>query len=114
MVFLVFYGCRLIVTQQVFIVLEVVFSFFAGNAAVEHSVLRAVADTRHAVSAVVAPDRLFVLYEDIVQRTDTRTFPAADTAVFGIEFLCLHLVFRPYGVEGDSDDLFKQEDITGL
>ena len=49
---------------------------------------RAVADARHAVSAVAAPDRLAVLNRDVVRWADPGTLTAASAGIASRKGIC--------------------------
>lgn len=66
--------------------------------------LRATADTGHAVSAVIIPDRFAVLHADVVHGADGATFAAGDTVIGNVKLVCVN----KHRIEDIIDDAAAQ------
>ena len=92
---------------------EVVFFFGLGNGAVFNGFLGAVADAGHAVCTLIAPDRQLVFQCDVIEGAQLYAFPTADAGICCMEILRGQLQFAPDRIEGDRDDGFEQEHVSG-
>lgn len=66
----------------------------------------------HTVVTFMLPDGAPVFYAYIIDGTHSGAFSASYACIFCIEQLVGLFVFYPYGIKGQGDELFKQEDIT--
>ena len=69
-----------------------------GDVAVFNAFDGTVADTRHTVRALVAPNGFFIHDSDIIERTKFGAFSTAHTRVGRVKILCFEFIFAPNGV----------------
>ena len=92
---------------------EVIFFFGLGNGAVFDGFLGAIADTGHAVGALVTPDGQLVFQRNIIERAQLCAFSAADAGARCVKIFCSQLQFAPDRIKGDGDEGFEQEHVSG-
>ena len=67
-------------------------------------------NTGHTVSTFISPLRSSIHKLYIIQRTDFYTFPAADTAVIHIKFICMHKQWIKQQIYGAAAHSSKHTD----
>jgi len=92
---------------------EVVFFLVLGDGAVFDGLCGAVADTGHAVGAMIAPDGFAILQGDVVEGAQLHALSAADALLRGVEILRRHFEFAPHRVERQGDEGLKEEYVPG-
>ena len=96
------------------VLLEDVPLFSFGDLTVLDGLCGAVCYTRHTVSTLVSPYRLFVYKFYIVKRAELYTLAAAYTAILGAKILGGKLAFTPYGIKRKRDKRFEEKNVSCL
>lgn len=96
------------------VLLEDVSLFSFGNVAVLNGLCGTVCYTRHTVSTMVSPYRLFVYKFYVVKRAELYTLAAAYTSVLGAKILGGKLAFTPYGIKRKRDKRFEEKNVSCL
>lgn len=96
------------------VLLEDVPLFSFGDLSVLNGLCGTVCYTRHTVSALVSPYRLFVFKLYVVKRAKLYTLAAAYTAILGAKILGGKLAFTPYGIKRKRDKRFEEKNVPCL